>query len=1384
MKKAWNKLTEKSWKKPAKNLMKTRLRVIALILAWVVLTTGMGPDIVYAKEAQTSITEETISESMGTTPRLNSMESYVLPFSVQQSSLTASFRIVNEWQGGYQGEITLTNTTNTTINGWQMEFATDDAITNLWSCAILQNDASICAISAESYNSVIAPGESITIGYCALGANREVKGLEISVTLQKDPETEMSEVSADETEIRTNAPYVYQYDGFTVEYCIKNTWSQNCNICLKITNTSNTDIENWEIAWQSGDILSNAYNGILSSTDDIYTLKNMGYNQDILAGETIEVGFDVHYDVALDIPKGFALIFSEENLDSDSYEIENVVTNLWDGGYTGEIHVTNISNTIIEDWQFTMHSDDIIINVWNGILTDLGYGIYQIKSPQYYQNIQPGETIVIGYQIEGNNYDSMEFLLFNHRRGKTVGAGQEIENKDKTEEKEFNSENYIEILTPFDTISGEDTFLVEEVITTYEGVLNNLSLVEEAGYEVEDVFGNSLLSGKLLFEPEDGKWEIDDFGLAIGSNQVIFTICLKDGTEVEETFSYLNSCIENMDKTNIDLRDSDGDSINNYFESIFGTDPYKKDTDGDGLSDFEELMVVGTDPLVYDTDGNGIGDADEDPDGDGLTVLEEMTHGTSPLYSDSDLDGIDDKSEIFIIGTDPLKEDTDEDGLTDGEELKLGTNPLIKDTDGDGVFDGEEKIEQQVSMGTEGKDSAISEVSVRLACSGDLAKQLKIKNTIETDKLSAGVVGLVGFPIDINSMVSFDEAVITFHYDEDLLGATKEEDLCVLWYDEKNMQYVLLEDSVVDIANNTVSYTTTHFSTYLLVDKEIWLDAWRKDLNYDKGRTPATEGATYDIFLCIDYSVSEEELKQEKAFARKIIEQMAEGDRVKIGIYLPNTWNTYFRQKWDTSKKAALITLDTMEKELERQYQISLKPKGNYHSENYQAIQMITDMADKTSKNNKVGFLINAGKNEDVFRLIVVRNRTQAAADLKKLGFPVHSVSVTDKTNKELEALLQEYGGSSFNLTTLDKVERKYGYKTESFDMLDSDGDGLYDTYEVNGIRIQNGTVVYTDPYKADTDGDGISDFDEVGGLPEMLLVSLNQYASTINYLKSDPNDPNSTGKNIIDGYLVIKEFPYWPYSEKDYEDIFIKNTGKKDANGEKIYGLYNIYNSNPDELSWMEVERIRTLVEIECTLAELPMMLPAHFLQRYIKERDERNVYNCEGVLRRNKSARDQLADDAWGLMTAAEKYIEETGDPIVALAQAPTLKNDGLNLQIGNWYEEEKAFEFHPGDYLGIHLANTRAYGIVTFDGTKYIMNLRYYIFDYYNWDEIQTARLGLVSDSELYKMCRCGAARFYENWGEYMTQIIWEPTVESGQEALAAEKDKLTKFPELEW
>jgi hypothetical protein len=159
-----------------------------------------------------------------------------------------------------------------------------------------------------------------------------------------------------------------------------------------------------------------------------------------------------------------------------------------------------------------------------------------------------------------------------------------------------------------------------------------------------------------------------------------------------------------------DITDSDWDNdlLSNLQEYVINTDPFDPDTDDDGIQDFEETVAGAdgfvTNPRKTDSDGDSLGDAWEilygfdptqeevetstDTDNDGVTLLEEAEAGSSPFLEDTDADGFVDLYEIQN-GSDPSDDtDTDGNGIPDGIETSYGMDPPSDlDSDNDGIPD-------------------------------------------------------------------------------------------------------------------------------------------------------------------------------------------------------------------------------------------------------------------------------------------------------------------------------------------------------------------------------------------------------------------------------------------------------------------------------------------------------------------------------------------------------------------------------------------------------------------------------------------------------------------------------------------------------------------------
>ncbi|WP_433537896.1 cellulose binding domain-containing protein [Micromonospora sp. CA-249363] len=88
----------------------------------------------------------------------------------EPGTCAATYRAVNSWPGGFQGEVTVTNGTAGTINGWTvgLTLASGQAISSLWSGTNSGTTGNVTVRNA-AYNGTLAPNASTTFGFTATG---------------------------------------------------------------------------------------------------------------------------------------------------------------------------------------------------------------------------------------------------------------------------------------------------------------------------------------------------------------------------------------------------------------------------------------------------------------------------------------------------------------------------------------------------------------------------------------------------------------------------------------------------------------------------------------------------------------------------------------------------------------------------------------------------------------------------------------------------------------------------------------------------------------------------------------------------------------------------------------------------------------------------------------------------------------------------------------------------------------------------------------------------------------------------------------------------------------------------------------------------------------
>lgn len=729
---------------------------------------------------------------------------------------------------------------------------------------------------------------------------------------------------------------------------LRDAWNDGYNIDMTIDNISDEDIDSWALEMKFNGTISNIWGASIKNRDESrYLIKHLEWNQDIKSGKDVTLGFtgSGNFD---GFPSSIQLVGKTFPANNDDYSVMYRLESEWDDGFTSSIVIYNNSNSTIEDWLLEFDYDRTITEIWNGEIISHNDGHYIIKNAGYNSNINKDDNIIIGFNGNGgkatNIPSNYSLTCYDEDFDNEINENPDTDSEKEHNSTEVNSEtDENEVSDSTNTDADENNIINEEDITIsvnteslfynnvadyyvidtmkekLTGELTGNNHVSALSYCIKDSYGNLVKNGTIDINK---KWEIKDFGLVFGLNELTITAISLSEKSITEKVSFFNTCFDMEKNTDIDLSDNDNDGLNNYSENLYETNPNEKDTDKDGLSDYEECILIGTDPLIVDTDKNGTSDADEDFDSDGLNNKLEMKYGTYPYIDDSDKDGAVDGDEVKNYSTNPMVFDTDEDGLSDYEDVVLGFNPLKKDTDNNGVIDSDEKVKQTFEKQIENEDKkGLTKVEIEAETKGYIDSNVVIISVYNLDLLSSNVLGLIGVPVDITLESEFDSARIIMHYNENELGDSSEDDLAIVWHDKLNDKLVLLEDSVIDKENNTVSYTTNHFSTYMLVDKNKFGDPRTTNItsddNYNTGnnvniifRAPTSDKFTDSTKISITES-----------FLDTIILGLDDGDKMEMkayngagGIisndkdYLKTLAHNIFRGKEDTSNNVDAIS--------------------------------------------------------------------------------------------------------------------------------------------------------------------------------------------------------------------------------------------------------------------------------------------------------------------------------------------------------------------------------------------------------------------------------------------------------------------------------------------
>lgn len=146
--------------------------------------------------------------------------------------------------------------------------------------------------------------------------------------------------------------------------------------------------------------INNIWNAQIGEHEgELYVLKNVGYNQNIKPGEQIKIGFTGGYEGEIKEPTAYEVVNCTEQIVPDEDIDITFRTTVVNGQQViGQINITNNTTEKICNWKLEFDLDGTIKRFWTADILSSSNNHYIVKSKDYNLNIEPHQTIVLGFE--------------------------------------------------------------------------------------------------------------------------------------------------------------------------------------------------------------------------------------------------------------------------------------------------------------------------------------------------------------------------------------------------------------------------------------------------------------------------------------------------------------------------------------------------------------------------------------------------------------------------------------------------------------------------------------------------------------------------------------------------------------------------------------------------------------------------------------------------------------------------------------------------------------------------------------------------------------------------------------------------------------------------
>ena len=283
-----------------------------------VLIFGIEPDGTGVTPQPTATTGPTNTPAPTNTPGPPTATHTPTPTIDPNAYCLVDYTITNQWNNGFQADVTIANNSASDINGWALTwtFNGDEQFGSGWNANFSVSGQSVTASNpAGHWNGTIGASSTVAFGFqgthsgnVQIPTNFAVNGIACNGGVT--PPTPTSEPATPTTSPPTPTPP--SSSNCAVNYTINNNWANGFTANIVITNSSNTTVQGYTLAFNfSGNqTVTGGWNADFAQSGSNVTASNIAthWNGTIEAnGGTVAFGFQGAYSGSNPIPSLFTL---------------------------------------------------------------------------------------------------------------------------------------------------------------------------------------------------------------------------------------------------------------------------------------------------------------------------------------------------------------------------------------------------------------------------------------------------------------------------------------------------------------------------------------------------------------------------------------------------------------------------------------------------------------------------------------------------------------------------------------------------------------------------------------------------------------------------------------------------------------------------------------------------------------------------------------------------------------------------------------------------------------------------------------------------------------------------------------------------------------------